>query len=131
MTSEPPVPPEGAPAPRGQVPFELSEAFNYGWLKFQQNVGPILRDGFRDDGADCVYFSPPEDPSWGYKGAIIEVVLDVNEEHLKYPLKNESVDTDDSCDPPRISRQVKYMLPADFVNAHTKRIRPLPSPDNP
>ena len=42
MTSEPPVPPEGAPAPRGQVPFELSEAFNYGWLKFQQNVGPIL-----------------------------------------------------------------------------------------
>ena len=43
MTSEPPIPPEGGPAPGGgQVPFELSQAFNYGWMKFQQNVGPIL-----------------------------------------------------------------------------------------
>ena len=43
MTNEPPLPPERAPAPGGgPVPFELSEAFNYGWLKFQQNMGPIL-----------------------------------------------------------------------------------------
>lgn len=44
MTSQPPVPPEGGAIPGGggPAPFELSEAFNYGWAKFQQNVGPIL-----------------------------------------------------------------------------------------
>ena len=78
----------------------------YGMSLRLRTSAPVLRDGDRDDGADCVYFSPPEDPSWGYKGAKDEVVLDVNEEHLKYPLPRESVDTDDSCDPPRISRQV-------------------------
>src|SRR5690606_18984733 len=55
MTSEPPVPPEGGaggpveppagggvPPGGGQAPFELSEAFNYGWRKFQENLSPIL-----------------------------------------------------------------------------------------
>ena len=50
MTSEPPVggsggpsqPPGGGFPGGGQAPFELSEAFNYGWRKFQENVGPIL-----------------------------------------------------------------------------------------
>lgn len=55
MTSEPPVPREdgaggppqppaggGVPPGGGQAPFELSEAFNYGWRKFQENIGPVL-----------------------------------------------------------------------------------------
>ncbi len=33
----------GYPAPEGyQPPFSVGEAFNYGWRKFQANVGPIL-----------------------------------------------------------------------------------------
>lgn len=51
MTTEPPTPPGGGgpaeppavPAPPGgNAPFELTEAFNYGWRKFQENLGPIL-----------------------------------------------------------------------------------------
>lgn len=41
-----PVPASGAPAPApppgGQQPYSLAEAFNYGWRKFQEYLGPIL-----------------------------------------------------------------------------------------
>jgi hypothetical protein len=56
MTMEPPNPPDSGeptqppappppplvPSPGGSQPFNLSEAFNYGWKKFQENLGPIL-----------------------------------------------------------------------------------------
>jgi len=50
MTSEPPVPPvppdsgELVPADPGgpQPPFNVTDAFNYGWKKFQENLGTIL-----------------------------------------------------------------------------------------
>ncbi len=39
-----PPPPPGAPVPAtvGGAPFQVGEAFNYGWKKFQEYLGPIL-----------------------------------------------------------------------------------------
>ena len=35
-------PPAGGPPPGAQEPYSIGNAFNYGWTKFQQNLGPIL-----------------------------------------------------------------------------------------
>lgn len=35
-------PPAGGRPPAGQEPYSIGAAFNYGWAKFQQNLGPIL-----------------------------------------------------------------------------------------
>ncbi len=35
-------PPAGGRPPAGQEPYSIGAAFNYGWTKFQQNLGPIL-----------------------------------------------------------------------------------------
>jgi uncharacterized membrane protein len=35
-------PAAGPPTGLGQEPYSIGNAFNYGWLKFQQNLGPIL-----------------------------------------------------------------------------------------
>lgn len=39
----PPAPPPPPPPPLpGGTPFRVGDAFNYGWKKFQENLGPIL-----------------------------------------------------------------------------------------
>ncbi len=38
----PPEPPVPAPMPAGAAPFQVGDAFNYGWKKFQEYLGPIL-----------------------------------------------------------------------------------------
>lgn len=43
--TEPPFPPEPPVTPPpgdGQAPFQVGDAFNYGWKKFQEYLGPIL-----------------------------------------------------------------------------------------
>jgi hypothetical protein len=37
-----PPPPPPPPVPGGAAPFQVGEAFNYGWKKFQEYLGPIL-----------------------------------------------------------------------------------------
>ncbi|MGH8949530.1 MAG: hypothetical protein ACRDXF_11780, partial [Acidimicrobiia bacterium] len=39
----PPAPPPPPPPPLpGGTPFQVGDAFNYGWKKFQEHLGPIL-----------------------------------------------------------------------------------------